>query len=236
MIVADMKAVNKIYNGKFPIKEVRYGDILVWKQGEGYTTKYNREVECLYAKGDSAYIITDLLFNDLTKYKFEIKGWCGMGATMLFGARDASTSGNINQLAMLHGANGNYQFRIMDGTSAASISAANTLPHVFVWDGSSYAMDGKKYAISSTYIAKARQLETHFGLALFGCNTGGIVDNHDKDRCIYYFKVWHEDELIVDYIPVIDNNGIACFYDTVSGKLIRCSSDGNFGFDEKEQL
>jgi hypothetical protein len=39
------------------------------------------------------------------------------------------------------------------------------------------------------------------------------------------FKVWDQsDKLIADYIPVIDEEGIACFYDNVSGGFLYCSN------------
>lgn len=236
MIIADMKSVKAIQNGLVSIKEVRYGNQLVWKKGSGFTTPYDREVEYLIAKDTNTYIVTDIKFQDLTKYAFEIKGWCGLGATMLFGCRDNAGTGNTNQVAMLHGANGNYQFRIMDGTSAFSVTANDTNSHTFYWTGNSFIVDGKTYGLSSTSKNKAVQINTAETLALFGCNSGGFVDNAGKDRCIYYFKVWYEDELIADYIPVIDNNGIPCMWDNITEKLIKCSGEnGRFDFGEKEQ-
>lgn len=235
MIIADMHNVNAVHNGLVSISEVYYGETLVWKKGSGFTSPYNREVECLIAKDTNTYIITDIKFKDLTKYAFEIKGWCGLGATMLYGCRDNAGTGNTNQVAMLHGANGNYQMRIMDGTSAFSFTASDTTPHTFYWTGNSYAMDGRTSALSSAAKSRAEKIDCAEELALFGCNSGGFVDNAGKDRCIYYFKLWYEDELIADYIPVIDNNGIPCMYDNVSEKLIKCSGEnGKFDFKEKE--
>lgn len=236
MLIADMKNVNSVYSGEVSIGEIYYGEQLVWKKGTGFDSPYDREVEYLLAKDIDTYIVTDITFKDLTKYNFEIKGWCGLGATMLFGCRDSAGTGNTNQVAMLHGANGNYQFRIMDSTSAFSITANDVNPHTFYWTGNSFIVDGKTYGLSSTAKNKAIQINTAETLALFGCNSGGFCDNMGKDRCIYYFKAWYENELIADYIPVIDNNGIPCFYDNVNEKLVKCSGIGKFSFEEKEQL
>ena len=235
MLVADMHNIGAVHNGLVSIKEVYYGEQLVWSKGSGYTSAYNREVEYLLAKDTNTYIVTDIKFQDLTKYAFEIKGWCGLGATMLFGCRDSAGTGNTNQVAMLHGANGNYQFRIMDSTSAFSVTANDVNPHTFYWTGNSFIVDGKTYGLSSTARNKAVQINTAETLALFGCNSGGFVDNTGKDRCIYYFKLWYEEELIADYIPVIDNNGIPCMYDRVTEKLVKCSGEnGKFDFKEIE--
>lgn len=238
MLIADFKRIGSIYNGQFSIKEVRYGQQLVWKKGEGFTTPYNREVESLLAKDTDTYLITDIKIKDLTKYSFEIKGWCGLGATMLFGARDSAVSGDTNQVSMIHSANGQYQFRVMSGSNAGSLTINNTLPHIFKWNGNAKTLtiDDVNVTISSTAKTNAPKIDAKYELALFGCNSGGFVDNTGKDRCIYYFKMWYEDELIADYVPVIDNNGIPCMWDKVSEKLIKCpNAQGKFDFVEKEQ-
>lgn len=238
MLIADMKNIGAVHNGALSIGEVYYGEQLVWRKGKGFNTPYSREVEYLLAKDTDTYIVTGFKIKDLTKYDFEIKGWCGLGATMLFGSRDNATSGNTNQVAMIHGANGNYQYRIMTGSSSvASITANNTNPHIFKWVGNEKTLyyDDAKYVINDTAKVNASKIDSQYELALFGCNSGGFVDNTGKDRCIYYFKIWYEDELIADYIPVIDNNGIPCFFDRVTEKLVRCSGNGKFEFAEKEQ-
>lgn len=236
MIRADLKIVKAIQNGLLSVKSVYYGERLVWEKGHQSTSPYNREVECLLAKDTNTYIVTDILIKDLTKYDFEIKGWCGLGATMLFGSRDAATSGDTNQVAMIHSSNGQYQFRIMSGTSAGSLTVNNTEPKVFKWNGTNKTLtiDDVPVSVTSTAKTNAAKIDSKYGLALFGCNSGGFVDNTGKDRCVYYFKMWYEGELIADYIPVIDNNGIACLYDNVTEKLIRCSGEGKFYFKEKE--
>ncbi|WP_026665753.1 transglutaminase domain-containing protein [Butyrivibrio sp. FC2001] len=39
------------------------------------------------------------------------------------------------------------------------------------------------------------------------------------------FKVWDQsDKLIADYIPVIDEEGVACLYDNISGSFLYCSN------------
>lgn len=238
MLIADMKKIGKIHNGVVSIGAIYYGQQLVWKKGAGFTTPYNREVECLLAKDTDTYIVTDIKIKDLTKYKFEIRGWCGLGATMLFGVRDMAVTGNAatNTFAMLHSANGQYQLRVMTGSTAGSLTINNTEPKTFIFDGANktFTIEGVNVNLSSTSKADMPKVDSNYGLALFGCNSGGFVDNAGKDRCIYYFKVWYEDELIADYIPVIDNNGIPCMWDKVTEKLIKCPTDqGKFDFAEK---
>lgn len=45
---------------------------------------------------------------------------------------------------------------------------------------------------------------------------------------IYNFKIYDEDTLLRDYIPVLDENNIACLYDTVEGKFYYNQGTGRF--------
>lgn len=223
--------IKSLWHDDAMVKRIYYEDMIVYSRETDSDQKYDREVASLVADSSETYIITDILFKDLTKYDFEIKGWCGLGATMLFGARN--NSANVQSVAMIHSKNGQYQFRIYDGTNVA-LTLNDTLPHVFTWNGAAkeYRGDGSKFSgtIAPTYAPK---VDTSMGLALFGCNTNGTVDNCTLTREIFYFKLWYEGELIADYIPVIDNNGIACFYDKVNDKFWRSSGTGKFKYTEE---
>lgn len=235
MLIADMKSIGAVYSGTYSVKEIRSGERIVWKKDAGFVSAYDREVEYLLARDTDTYIITDIKLKDLTRYDIEIKCWCGIGSTMPFGVRDvAASSGNINQFSMIHSASGQYQIRVMSG-AVGSVTSNNTDPHVFRWVGSERLMyiDGNRFSMSPVSLSATQSLDSKYGLALFGCNSGGFVDNMGKARCIYYFKVWYDGELIADYIPVIDNHSVPCFYNNVTEKLVRCSGTGKFSYAEK---
>ena len=42
------------------------------------------------------------------------------------------------------------------------------------------------------------------------------------------FKIYDEDTLLRDYVPVLDENNIACLYDTVEGKFYYNQGTGVF--------
>lgn len=44
--------------------------------------------------------------------------------------------------------------------------------------------------------------------------SGGFNDN--GTRTIYYIKMWYDGKLKMNYIPVLDENGVPCFFDKVS--------------------
>ena len=52
---------------------------------------------------------------------------------------------------------------------------------------------------------------------LFGVNTAGTIKKSNKIN-IYDCKIYDNDILIRDMIPVLDKNGVACMYDKVNKK------------------
>lgn len=64
---------------------------------------------------------------------------------------------------------------------------------------------------------------------LFGLNTDGNFAYQSASR-IYYCKIWDNGELIRDYIPVIDRDGVACLYDKVNDKLYYNENNGGDSF------
>lgn len=54
--------------------------------------------------------------------------------------------------------------------------------------------------------------------AFYAPNNGGYTTCNSHAR-IYSFRIYAGDELVRDFLPVIDQNGVACLYDTVEGKF-----------------
>lgn len=44
--------------------------------------------------------------------------------------------------------------------------------------------------------------------------------NDNGIRTIYYLKMWYRGKKVIDYIPVLDENGVPCFFDKVTQKFI----------------
>ena len=51
---------------------------------------------------------------------------------------------------------------------------------------------------------------------------------------VYYLKIWQDNTLIRNFIPVIDKNDVPCLYDEVSGELFYNAGSGNFLYGEVE--
>ena len=45
---------------------------------------------------------------------------------------------------------------------------------------------------------------------------------------IYYTKIWDNDVLVRDFIPVLDSNGVACMFDKVTGQFFYNAGTGDF--------
>jgi len=71
--------------------------------------------------------------------------------------------------------------------------------------------------------------QTPGNLFLFGLNNGGsFAVSSDASFRFYSFKIYDDGTLIRDFIPVLDPNGVACMYDTVSGEYFYNAGTGDF--------
>lgn len=68
-------------------------------------------------------------------------------------------------------------------------------------------------------------------LFLFGHNSGGSVGN-PASVAIDYVKIYDGETLVQDFIPVLDNDGVACMFDQVSETLYYNDGTGSFGYEE----
>lgn len=64
-------------------------------------------------------------------------------------------------------------------------------------------------------------------LTIFARNDGTAVNNYNKGR-LYSYKLYDNDTLIRDYIPVLDSSGVACLYDKVTNTLFYNAGTGTF--------
>ena len=62
---------------------------------------------------------------------------------------------------------------------------------------------------------------------LFANNNNGIAQLPMKGY-IWYFKIYDNDTLVRDYIPVLDSSGIPCLYDKVEDKFYYNEGSGEF--------
>ena len=67
-----------------------------------------------------------------------------------------------------------------------------------------------------------------YNLLLLNRWKGVNVDSKGLSGRFYYSKIWDKGTLVRDYIPVIDENGVACLYEKVEGKFYYNAGTGEF--------
>lgn len=75
------------------------------------------------------------------------------------------------------------------------------------------------------------QFQSSYNLVFPGANSGGTFSpfNGGASRILFYsFKLYDNGTLIHDFIPVLDPNGVACMYDTVSDEYFYNAGTGDF--------
>ena len=71
-------------------------------------------------------------------------------------------------------------------------------------------------------------------LYLFALNLNGAAANYDTGKRVYNLKLYDNDILVRDFIPVLDKEGTPCMYDKVEGKFYYNQGSGQFLYKSKE--
>lgn len=108
-----------------------------------------------------------------------------------------------------------------------SVSSYDDDIHYFEIDKGKLFFDNVEYQAKSTV-----EFQCDYNLVLFGINTSNTITK--SAAYIYDCKIYDNDVLIRDMIPVLDKNGVACMYDKVNKKFYYNSGTGNFLYEEQE--
>ena len=97
-----------------------------------------------------------------------------------------------------------------------------------------YTLDGNKnvfteYDENGAYVNSVALSEQNFtcSVPLYIARGNGIASTPIPMK-IYSAKIWDNDELVRNFIPVLDANGIACLYDLVSNEYFYNAGTGDF--------
>lgn len=75
----------------------------------------------------------------------------------------------------------------------------------------------------------AQTFQAEITAVLFAYRHKDGIGNNAKAR-IYSCQIYDNGTLVRDFIPVLDNNGVACLYDKVEGKLYYNQGSGAFSY------
>ena len=102
--------------------------------------------------------------------------------------------------------------------SSGTVSISNNKTYITVLDAKNAVVtnNGTAYESINSYPFDENIPEMH--IWLFKVNGMDVNNNISKSR-IHSVKIWENNVLTRDFIPVIDNNDVACLYERVTGAL-----------------
>ena len=175
--------------------------------------KVYNEIEYLESSGTQR-IDTNIVGgkNTAIEIKFYVTS-IGSSYEGIFGSRVASNNTNSISLFTQNTSNVNHRF---GSQVLATQIKINTLYTIYL-DKTKITING-----TTTNWNQTADFTTPGTLTLFG------VDSFTKSKCkIYYTKIWENEELVLDLIPVRVGD-IGYMYDRVTGELYGNSGTGNF--------
>lgn len=164
------------------------------------------------------WIDTEYKPNGLTSIEIEAQFLKINNISWIFGSREGPSK-NIFTL----GVNGNqyifgYANNIGNGFSTIPVTDINK--HFFKHD------KGACYIDKTRYDYKTTDFQTQYNLYLFANNYTGNMGK--ATARIYNCKIYDNDFLIRDFIPVLDKNGTPCLLDLVEKKFYYNAGAGDF--------
>lgn len=186
------------------------------------------ELKCLRSTG-TQYIDTEFKPNSNTRIIVRAKITHFL-ATFVFGARISTANSTFCGLMERQTANlGYYRLDYSKAINRViTITDYDNDIHYFEINKGKLFFDNVEYQAKST-----AEFQSNYNLVLFGVNTAGTITKSNKIN-IYDCKIYDNDILIRDMIPVLDKNGVACMYDKANKKFYYNSGTGTFLYEEKE--
>ena len=181
-------------------------------------------VEYIESSG-TQYIDTGLPPNSNTKVEMKFSTSHEFGC--LYSGRDLDSSGTITKTYSCH-ITTYSSMRIDYDTgygSSINISTIVDTPYIFMQDKEKFYRDN-----SLIYTASASTFSVIKPMLLLAAYTGAngtSIANQAKGR-LYYCKIWDNENLVRDFIPVKDENNVACLYEQVESKFYYNAGSGTF--------
>lgn len=191
----------------------------------GYTAvNYLRNIS--YDNGryyfDTGVIATQ---NTAVTIKLAMHGLTGTGYFLL-GAR---TNANSTDQFMCF-ADGRNLFRFDGSTTATDVGAENDVIRIVKYSSNGVVkMDADGNVIKTGTVQKNDDFTGSHSLLLCQSWQNGIVSgNPDFRGNIYYVKIYDGENLVRDFLPCLDAEGIPCLYDTVEQQTYYNQGTGSF--------
>lgn len=172
------------------------------------------ELNCIEGTG-TQYINTEVKTKQSLRVECTFSG--NQKYTILFGGRKSP-----NESSLTWGVNGannnvNYAFVGFGGKTQQSnitVKTTDNNKHTIIISNDLYTIDG----INQNLPHRGTFTE-FYNIYLFTWNTADVADDRRFQGKVYEFKIYDNDVLIRDMIPVLDKDNIACMYDKVNKKF-----------------
>ena len=187
----------------------------------GQTLVYSGYTKCNYISSNkTAWLDTDYVPN--TNSKIEAK-WRKADTTTGYVAGVTNSANTQSVTEYTTSTSANWRF----GNRAVSITTSANVDHITVQDKTGVTFDGTKsvYSTVSTFTSPG-------SIYLFANHTNGTGVNTSSywlNGRVYYFKVYENNELVVDMIPVRrDSDNVYGMYDRVRKQFFPSNSGTDF--------
>lgn len=170
------------------------------------------------------YIDTGFIPKPTTKVEMQFRIVTDVNQMGFFG-----TYGTLVFLTYRNGS-GKYAFSYQNDTGnsiSTGVAVNTTADHKIIFNGKS-----KKYQIDNSAFALTSYTATNDGsqnMYLFAYHTASDTAGGKISMKLYYCKIYDDDTLVRDYIPVI-HYGIPCLYDKVNKDYTYNAGTGEFLF------
>ena len=213
-VISDTKQIYESYN----LNEMYEG--YFDKSREGVPGKI-QQVEYIESTG-TQYIDTGFKPNDSTKV--EIKFMYNSLNGFVYGSRTSSSSNDAHEFIINTSGSVFPQF---DGQQSAVTSSYNKV-------GVEYTLiNSQDGAYINNELIKSYNEATFssiYSIFLFGLNQDNVLESRTFKGKLYYCKIYDGDTLVRNFIPALDENGMACLYDKVEGKYYYNAGTGTFSY------
>jgi hypothetical protein len=175
----------------------------------GYT-----QVDYIYFLA-SSYLTTGINPSYDGRYEFDFQTTTlgSSGATTYLGVRPSSSGNGGLRVARIS----SQVFRIygFGAYQDSTITAAPNTRYKFVWDNQHAVItSGGSTVLDLTYTGTDA---CAYPITINGWNSAGTITPGSEGIFVYSFKAWNaQGELVADYVPTKDPDGVVGFYDTVS--------------------
>ena len=199
----DFSTIKSIHIPQGEVVKISTPTGVLWQKNLPYT-------ELEYLDLDGTYYFDTKYYGNLgTKIKCKWQRSSAEGSMYLYGC---ASSGNTSSLTAYSSSSGAWRF----GNKSIQITTDNTDLHTSTHDKNRVDRDGSKFNYSTV-----SSFTTPYTIVLAGGHNseGGVPTSSRFKGKIYYFKIWDDGELVLDWIPV-NYEGVNGFWDKVTNTFV----------------